>query len=142
MCAALKCPPGTSDDDADPKTPCVACKLGSTFVVTAGKVGKCKDVQKCPAGKEAIPEETAKDVPCDPCGKGKFRTAGMPQFVASAGRGNACQPWGTTCKETCVDKSGLQTGCSLCFADLGCKRSFIDLVVSWRSRCARAPAVL
>ena len=73
-CGNLKCAAGTTDHDSNPATPCVPCNLGVGFTDQPGNAGKCKPVQKCAAGTEAIPTRT-KDVVCKDCASGTFRSA-------------------------------------------------------------------
>ena len=123
-CADLKCPAGTTDHDSNPATPCVPCNLGIGFADKSGNVGKCKSVQKCAAGKEAIPSRD-KDAVCKDCAGGTFRSSTMAQFVEKLGPGKACKAWSTTCTVVCVDDANMISDCSSCQST--CKRTSLQL---------------
>ena len=122
-CADVKCAAGKTDHDKDPATPCVACNLGVGYTDEPGNVGKCKPVQKCAAGKEAVPTRT-KNAVCKDCASGTFRSSTMAQFVAKLGAGKACKAWSAECKAVCVDDADTQRGCSTC---QNCKRTLLQL---------------
>lgn len=68
------CPAGSTDNDSDGATSCVACARGTSYMPQQGKIGACLPATNCPAGKDQLLDATLiDDRICDACDDGKFK---------------------------------------------------------------------